>query len=205
MSAGERLPLAVAKRLAEEVIELIEDATVRVAIAGSIRRQQDLVGDVEVVVQPKWRTSVSTDLFGTVDETPISLFDERCQQLLDEGVFMKRLNVNGNPAWGSELKWGLYRGFGMDLYCATPDTWAVTMLLRTGPADFSKRVVTDRRHNGLCPSDLQFKGWRVRRRTGGDPLDTPDEASVFDALGMEYVAPERRFGGMTPPGKRLRL
>jgi DNA polymerase/3'-5' exonuclease PolX len=203
MSTGKRLLLGNAKVLALELVEILGPATERIEIAGSIRRQRADVGDVELIVIPRFETVVSViDMFGSEQATVQSEFDRLCDELLERQVLTHRLNADGRKAWGPQLKWGMYAGFAVDLYCATPETWAVTMLIRTGPADFSKRLVTDRRHGGLCSSHLHFKDWRLRRRGSEEPIDTPDEAAVFRALGYEFLPPEHRVPEARPRSLR---
>lgn len=200
MSSGARKPLAEAAAIAQDLLALVADTCERAEIAGSIRRKERMIGDVELVVIPKVDRAPVRDLFGEVADHQVrDLFNARCAELLARGVFQQRLNKNGSPAWGAELKWGIYQDFAIDLYSATPETWGGLLLIRTGPADFSHRIVTDRRHGGLCPSDLHFRGWRLRHRVSGDALETPEERDVFEALGYRWIGPEQRLPSTVPP------
>lgn len=194
MSAGVRLPLADARDLADEVVELLKSACERIVIAGSIRRQKADVGDIEIIAIPKTEPFLKQDLFGTFDGAPWDLLHAHVVGLTDRGVFRLRLNKNGQKSFGGALKWLTFCGFALDIYTATSETWGVTLAIRTGDADFSRLLVTQRSQGGFCPGHLMFKGWRVCQRMGGEPLDTPDEADVFRALGMEYLEPSMRSG-----------
>lgn len=189
-----RLPLAEARVLAEELLALLKPACARIEIAGSIRRGSPDVGDIELVCIPlvsRYEQSAG-DLFGSTITYSVDLLAQRCDELVRDGVLSHRLNVNGQQAWGDDNKLAVYKGFAADIFTAMPETWGVTMAIRTGPAEFSKRLVTPRQHQGLCPSHLRFHGWRVCHRKSGEPMETREEADVFAVLGMPYLAPEAR-------------
>jgi DNA polymerase/3'-5' exonuclease PolX len=197
MGGTARLALDQARQLADELVQLLEESCERIVIAGSIRRGSPDVGDVEIVCIPRMETirAVSQDMFAEPVYVPRNLLDERCMDLLEQGVFEYRLNTNGGKSWGTSLKWGTYKGFAFDIYCADRKTWGVTLVIRTGPAEFSHRLVTPRSQNGLCPSNMEFKGWRVRYRGSRDVfLDTPEEVDVFRVLGLPYIEPQDRTG-----------
>jgi DNA polymerase/3'-5' exonuclease PolX len=194
MSNGERKPLDEARALADEVVDLLRPACERIEIAGSIRRRKADIGDVEIVAIPRLDTGEDADLFGGA--TVIDRLGVRCADLLGTGVFVPRLNKLGRQAIGPALKWVTYRGFNVDVYSADADTWAVTLAIRTGDAEFSHKLVTPRSQQGFCPSHLEVKGWRVRPRGGGEPLPTPEERDVFDALQLRTIAPWQRSGDL---------
>ncbi len=187
MSANStRLPLVEARRIAHDLANLLRPACERIAIAGSIRREKADIGDVEIVAIPKIREQyvASADMFGAPATETMNLLDEMSAGLLLRGIFQKRLNKLGRGAWGIDLKWGVYQGFNIDLYSTTADQWACTLAIRTGSAEFSHHLVTPRSQGGFCPSNLEVKGWRVRRRDTHELLETPEEADLFAALGM---------------------
>ena len=55
----ERIPLAEGVKLANEVVALLETSCERLEVAGSIRRQKETVGDVEIVCIPRFSTGCS--------------------------------------------------------------------------------------------------------------------------------------------------
>lgn len=200
-----RVPLITASRLADDVMALLEPSCERIKVAGSIRRERPDIGDIDLVCVPRLHMQtapspedgVVRDLFGDVVGKPsaapavvtVSELDTCCAALLDSGMFQYRLNVKGQKSWGHDLKKGTYRGLNIDICSATDDTWAYWMAIRTGPAEFSKRMVTDRRHGGFCPHYLHFKGARLRRVDNEEPIDTPDEETLFRELGLAWLPP----------------
>lgn len=188
-SATTRMPLAEAQALAEEVIAYLYSACERIRVAGSIRRGKADIGDLELVCVPMFQESL--DLFGDALPERRNMLDERCNDLLAEGVLSHRPDKNGRPAWGSKLKRATYRGVGLDLFAVTePAQLGVVYLIRTGPADFSHRLVTPKEHGGWMPSGLYCRDGGIWRN--GAIVPTPTEHDVFALLGREYIEPEER-------------
>jgi hypothetical protein len=108
MSNGQPRPHAEMMFLALEVLRLLAPYCARIAIAGSLRRGKELVGDIEIVAQGK-RMELPTPeskLFRLIQDG----LQWRCDQLRIDGVFEPRLNSNSNPqSWGEQQKWCRYR------------------------------------------------------------------------------------------------
>lgn len=190
MSGGERVPLDEALGAARALAYLIKDACIRVEIAGSIRRQKPTIGDIDLVVEP-FMANVF-DMFGEASGEMANLTDERLDELVAIKKIGKRLDKNGRPAWGEQLKRATYNGLNVDIQSVLdPQTWGMWLLIRTGPADFNRRIVTPRWQGGLLPPGMEvrdgFQLWRMGAR-----VPTPTEHSVFEAYGLDYVAPEDR-------------
>ncbi len=79
-------------------------------------------------------------------------------------------------------------GADVDLYVATPETWATLLLIRTGSVDNNIR---------LC-SLAQSKGWQLRANgaglfnTTGERIAGDTEESIYKMLGLTYQKPEER-------------
>jgi DNA polymerase/3'-5' exonuclease PolX len=67
----------------------------------------------------------------------------------------------------------------------------VLSVIRTGSAEFSHRLVTPIEAGGWMPRDMYCRDGSLWT-TQGDPILTPQEVHVFDALGRPYVPPELR-------------
>lgn len=180
-----RYPLAEAEQAAAWLVEQIEHYAERVLIAGSIRRRKPTVKDIEILVEP------------TVDQIPADLFGEATAEFVPlygwlDGVLTPRLDVHGRRAWGPRYRRALFLGYPLDLFIVRdPDEWGLLAAIRTGPAAFSRKLVTSRSRGGFLPP-----GWRVQerklRRPGGAVVPTPEEADVFAALGIPWQEPEAR-------------
>lgn len=188
-----------AKKLADGLLREIAPYCVRAEIAGSIRRGKETdIKDVELVVIPEWQ--VETDLFGEpTGKASNVLFDEwasRAGQPYDP--HKQNCSVQWiKPGVAEIVPWrvkpdgkywrGLVGSVKLDLFLTTPQSWGIIYLIRTGSADFSQAVVTHAKQIGR-----PVEGGRLT--IGGLPVDTPDELTVFNLLGLRPVIPENRNG-----------
>ena len=83
---------------------------------------------------------------------------------------------------------GTVENITVDIYLATPATWATLLLIRTGSAESNIRL------SGLAKS----KGWHLKA-SGEGLFDEDDnriagdtEESIFSALGIPYLEPNER-------------
>jgi DNA polymerase/3'-5' exonuclease PolX len=191
VSEKTRIPLAEATDLATELVDLLLDSCTRLMVAGSIRRRRPDVGDIEIVAIPRYEV-VQADLFAPGDGLNRNLLSARCLDLVDDGVLAHRLDVNGRRAFGQKYMRLFFRGVALDLFSPDVDTFGVILTIRTGPADFSHRLVTPRRQGGLLPDWLAVREGRIWR--GTTALVTPEEIDVFQAVGLDWIEPEDRTG-----------
>lgn len=195
-----RIPLAQAEEYAAEIVGLLAPACSRIEIAGSIRRRRPDVGDIEIVCIPTLIPVIDQDLFSApIQGEPVNLLDSRCLKLIGDGTLDLRPDKNGRSANGSRYKRLLYRDFGLDLFIVLPPAqWGVLFTIRTGSAEFSHRLVTDKRQGGLMPPWYKVKdGCLVRVPApppdlGADSVNTPTEESFFAAIGLSWIPPEER-------------
>ena len=197
-----RIPLAEAEAIAQEIVALLCPSCTRIEIVGSIRRRREDVGDVEIVCIPKPGEPIR-DMFGSTLGYNKSPFEVACWQMLAARVFSHRLDTNGHRAYGERYKRLLYYDIPLDLFAVIePAQWGVIYAIRTGSAEFSRRLVTPRymRADGLLPSDYAIRDgqlWREpwsqeQRRIVPMVVPTPEEADLFRAIGLAWIPPEER-------------
>lgn len=181
-----RWPLDEARGLAEALLAALAPACERIAIAGSIRRRVTFVADVELVAVPRARR----DLFGELVDEPTEL-DLLVDELVASGRLAPRLSSAGIGAMGSKAKRlvAVKSGIAIDLFGVLPPAqWGAILAIRTGPADYSQRLVTQCKSRGLDCRD-----GRLVARGSGREIATPEEPDFFRACGVPYVEPwERR-------------
>lgn len=86
----------------------------------------------------------------------------------------------------------------MDIFSVIePAQWGVIYTIRTGPAEFSRRLVTSTLHGGLLPPHLRVRDGALWHR--GDALfdammiPTAEETDLFEAVGLTWIPPEARW------------
>lgn len=161
--------------LAEKLIAELSPYCQRIEIAGSLRRLKPEVGDIELVAIPLF----GVDLFG--NETEEHLLDvvdwERFGKVVKAGSKYKQIE--------------LYQGINLDLFIVTPPAqWGVQFVIRTGPAEFSKHFVTQKKFGGLLPSCFRVEDGAIW--SNNHVIETPEEIDVFNLIGLPFVEPEKR-------------
>jgi len=178
MSLTDKHRYAEAFAIAQSLIECLRPACKRIELAGSLRRQRPYIGDIEIVAIPRL---ASAGLFGDMQES-----------MLDEAVLS--CGATRFSKSGARFRQFEFGGMNVDLFIQPdPATWGVNFMIRTGSADFSHWLVTDRRHGGALPSYLRVKDARIWR--GNEALSTPEEGDVFDLLKVAWIPPADRERG----------
>ncbi|KJE89724.1 polymerase [Capsaspora owczarzaki ATCC 30864] len=84
----------------------------------------------------------------------------------------------------------------IDLIAVPLKEWGTALLYFTGSGYFNRsmRLLARKRHMSLSQHSLNVgvKRLRAEKLTEGEPLLTPTEHSVFEALGLPYLAPHER-------------
>ena len=154
------MELEQAQKIADKVVKQLSPYCQKIQVAGSIRRRKPIVRDVDIVLIPSDAWNVSFEISG----------------------------LGPSRLAGEKLKRIIYTGVQVDLYFATPETWATLLLIRTGSKENNIRLATLAKKRGwhLAASGnglFNEKGERI----AGD-----SEQSIYEALGLPYQAPEER-------------
>ncbi len=156
------MPYREAFPAAAAIVRLLGPACERIEVAGSIRRLRRACNDIEIVVIPK----VIPNLLGEPGDRP--LFD-----LIDAEVRSKRWTARqGHQPWAKSSRYDT--PIQLDLFIVTPETWGVILALRTGPVDYSKRIVTEKYRGGLLLDGHQVKDGRLWQTDTYDPIQAGD-------------------------------
>lgn len=181
MGGDRRWPLADGERVAYELTALLSPACERIAIAGSIRRRKPDVGDIELLCAPK-SVRPADILFGA-DQLDIEV-----RRLIGRGVLAYRPNVKGTVTYGPLNKLLLHvpSGIPLDIFSTDLANWGMALVVRTGSADFNKRMMTRFLQQGM-------KGHAYGGiTTPNGEVECPDEETVFQCLGWEFIPPGAR-------------
>jgi DNA polymerase/3'-5' exonuclease PolX len=188
MSSNKRIPLEQAQSIADDVTAMFDSLCQTVTVAGSIRRQKEDVGDIEIVALPNNAGTLRARLDNL-------LAKGRIEQALYRHVDGKG-NESEVPRWGEKLRCFLFREVTIELAIATPDNYGYSLWLHTGPADANKFVMNKLieeqasiRFNDGFAWLTEYKGTNPMYR---DKLAIPDEDTLFRALRMPFIAPRWR-------------
>jgi len=154
------MELEKAKAIANEVVTKLAPYCTKIEAAGSIRRRKPLPADIDIVLIP-------TDLWNLTREI------KALGPAMVSGDKLKRIN---------------YNGVQVDLYFATPETWATLLLIRTGSKENNIRLCTLAKKRGwhlAANGDGLFN--EHGQRVAGD-----SEKSIYEALGVPYQEPWQR-------------
>jgi len=174
MNRDEGMTLKQAQSLAESLVDLLAASCIRIAVAGSVRRQKPSPNDIEIVTVPLFRHTILLPPEITMFETPKveprvktdNVLDLRCDELLALGTLEKRPDINEHYCWGTGVKrMVFFRGKDyapVDLFqVIEPAQWGVIFAIRTGPGDFNHYLVTNQWIGGSCPKNRKVAGGRV--------------------------------------------
>ena len=208
-----RLPAAEVCPAADEILAALLQGcphfgpNVRGVIAGSLRRGETRIGDVEIVLEPRY----DADLFGNALPTSAPL-DAALKRCLDSGLLAwdKHTPRNG-PRYKRFVIPAL--GLPLDLFLAGEGNWGNILAIRTGDADFSRLLVTRRAKGGLLPNWMRCGEGRLYGRAKGFPdyeeapdinefaenvLPCPTEEAFFHYLWLPVPAMHRRTAASVP-------
>lgn len=165
--------------IANQVVLSLIPYCARVELAGSLRRKKAMIGDIEVVAIPHQ----SLDFFGNpAGERPLDRFLVTNKEI--------RLAKNGSKYKQFHFTTKSGHEYQVDLFLQTAETWGVNFMIRTGSADFSRRMVTSKNKGGYKPNEYVVSEARVW--LNGSPLETPEEEDVFRLWGMDFIPPGER-------------
>ena len=182
-----RYARAAALPVAEELQSRLKLACHRLAIAGSLRRGREFVGDIELLFVPKLCDRPD----GLFDRRVVSVPDELCEEMLFGGVLAKRPNVNGAFTWGVSNKLAIHvpSGIPVDLFSTTEENWWVSLVIRTGSKETNLTLAMSARDRGR---QLLAYGPGVKVLATGEIIPARSEREVFELCGVPWLEPGER-------------
>lgn len=179
-----KIELSEARIIANKVREHIAPAMDRIEIAGSVRREKPVVGDIELVALVADR--------------------EKLLKLISDVGQTIKPSVPGVIPWSPKpdsryIRVRLSEGMNLDLFIAKPENWGGLFLMRTGSA----AGADGNAFNGFTPGC--FARWKKLSGGGrmtevmptmpdGTQLPVYEEQDFFDLLEMDFVPPVERTG-----------
>lgn len=198
------MQLRDAEKLARALVEEMRPHCVRCHIAGSVRRRKPEVKDIEIVVVPRWKRE--DDLTSLFSET-VNV-NHLFQWAQHSNVKWIKTGVTEVVPWtikpdGKYWRGLLPSGIKLDLFLARPENFGLIYVLRTGPADFSAALLGHAKRRTPYQSESSYfdehglkgepESYLVERKSGAR-VGTPEEADVFELLGLVPLQPWERKG-----------
>jgi len=171
------ISLEVAEHIARDFQSKTEDLYKKCLLAGSIRRREPIVHDVDFAVIPKGKS------FG----------------VWKDKATKRVVGIGGRvTSFGETISNFIYRGVQVNLFlCLNEDAWGVTQMWATGPKGHTIGMTIKARDRGLV---INSRGLWTR----DEPprlIRTRTEKDVGRLLGWKYKAPEARGKGEKPGEK----
>jgi DNA polymerase/3'-5' exonuclease PolX len=181
-----KLPIAMAEPIAVYWRDLLVQNCRRLEVAGSLRRRRPEIGDLELIAIPK--NALYEQLDNLLSKRAIRHTDPKRWGLRYRS-FIVNISVVNNVNINEDVQ--------IDLFLQPdPATWGINYLLRTGSAEFSRKMVTRRSEGGFMPDHYRVEDARLK--VGATVLDTPEEEDVFRLYGIDYVVPAQRVDWYRP-------
>lgn len=214
------MKLETAQKYAEQLVTELSPHCDRIAIAGSVRRKKPSPSDIELVAIPRF-VKVADGLFDSEpvlqNDLDVVMMSLVCSGMLQHGdpVTMVRddKEVLSRAPFSEKYYRVKFMGEQVDVFAVlSPAQWGPIFTIRTGDAGYTHWLVSQGWpkgiyfRNGALVQHVDSKGryisegrWtnlqHVRcdlKDCGFITLQTPEEADVFKALGLEYIKPENR-------------
>jgi len=152
------MELETAKKIAAELMAELSPVTRNKEVVGSIRRRRPQVKDIDLLIIPK----------------DLPLLDCKLREL-------------GCDFGGPKIRRLVYKGALVDIYIATPETWAMLLLVRTGSTAHNKQLAIRAKRLGL---HFAADGRGILQ--DNKPIAYRSEEEIFQALGLPFKPPEER-------------
>jgi len=178
-------------QIAEHLVLNLRESCMRIEPAGSFRRMRAECGDLELVCIP--RPGAPRAEFGQKrvfsSYLDLALYRMECDEYLGrrikDGERYKQIVIR-TEAYGLAIP----NEFNLDLFIVRPESWGIQFTLRTGPAEYSHRLVTQRSLGGWLPDDMSVRDGLLWRN--GAVIPTLQEADFFTAIGQPWREPQDR-------------
>jgi DNA polymerase/3'-5' exonuclease PolX len=171
LSYKKDIPLEVAEKIALDFLDKTKDLYKKHLLAGSIRRKEPIVHDIDFAVAPKGKNF----------------------EAWKDKVIKRVKGIGGEViSFGEVISNFRYKGVQVNLFlCLNEGAWGVTQMWATGPKGHTIGMTIKARDRGLV---INSKGLWTR----DDPprlIRTRTEHEVGKLLGWKYKPPEERGKG----------
>jgi DNA polymerase/3'-5' exonuclease PolX len=205
MSKGKSVPLGLAQTHGKRLVDVLKPYCEKIMIAGSVRRERQIVHDLEIVALVKEVTM--KDLFGDQIDVGRTRLDDAIDNLWESHMLGWKVKKGG-----ARYKTLIHPHLGLlcDIYVVTDRrAWGSNLAVRTGPRVFSANMMKKALANGMFFENgfllhnhmaRYLKGNQSRCEQGASCekiIPLYNEADAFEVLKIPYLSPaarEERYG-----------
>ncbi len=163
LSFKKDMPIQKATKVANQLIKHIKKHCKKIYIGGSIAREKDIVGDIDMAIIPK----------------DVDALNQLCEKI---GTVKRS---------GSKLCYLIYKGVQVNLFYAPNKSWQSLKLYVTGSGDLNKKMRKAAKTGGMLLN--QYGLWlRSKRKGKPRKFVTSNEKKIFKFLGFDYLEPVAR-------------
>jgi len=181
------LKLEDASREAAWVVSKFEHLCEKVMIVGSIRRQKPEVNDIDIVVIPLFPRDENWDKIAWDLRHAHNMAQlKKGPKLMTFQHYDRDSDMPGffNPSSAD---------YSIDIYHATPETWGILVLVRTGSQEHNVKLCSLALSKGMKLSAAEgvlkpLESFPSMMRT----IASKTEEEIFAALGLAYIEPKDR-------------
>lgn len=172
MSLDNRIPLARALKFGEQICDVLDVFCDKIEIAGSIRRERPMVGDIDIVCVTYKQASLEDRLIA-----------HHChiERSGEQYIVAKWIQT------GIQIDIWMAHPASADLFSSTPTNFGSVLLCRTGSKEHNIFLVEHAKSLGLRwhPHKGVFDG-------NGKLIASETEEDIFHALKLDFVPPQKR-------------
>lgn len=208
MSDKKKFPADVAKAVARELIARLkpcvefnaDEGREFIVCAGSLRRRRAEVGDLELVIVPKWGT-LKDGLFDKEGD----LAADCINAMREEGILRERASKTAVITWGPKNYLGVHAASGLpvDLFCIPRAAFGNYLVCRTGGKNNNIALCNAALARGLSwmpygggftvkDADLAERAFPDAGLYVGSFIPAKTEREVFEIAGLKYLEPWER-------------
>ena len=178
--------------IAERMLDLLRPGCKRLEIAGGLRRQKPDPHDIEIVAIPDMRPP--RPIFGCPQYATILDALLASLERGDEDDIRIHFSLNGPKfkQFAISMDGGQNWLVKLDLFlCTPPSDWGVLYLIRTGPAEFSQWIVTQKWQGGGLTNGYRVENNRVISHDG-NYIPCPEEIDFLKFCKLDWITPSIR-------------
>ena len=160
--------MPVAERLYKEFAPHCE----QIAVVGSVRRQEPLVSDIDLIIIPKrpffWGVVLKNGIAEAVDK-----YTKVVGDMTEKSKYVRRKTPEG---------------IEVDLWICNERNWGLAINIKTGPVNYNVSTIL----RGLETQGYAMFENHVIRKSTGDVIPVRNETDLYKLINIPYKKPEDR-------------